>query len=241
LSGVFELLLGSLLAPLLMVHHTRIVISIVTGSAVRWGAQRRRASGMFFQLARGEVFSTLLGLGAALALARFAPALLLWLAPIWLPLALAIPLAVFVSTVGLGKLFARTGIFNVPSETQPDELLLRATDLQALTKADEAARFRDMVLDPLLLSAQLKKLHALEGVTNIARAELQRLQQRALRVGPAALSEPERRALSQDPDSLRLLHRQAWRSWPVESWQLQREVQQLPKDLRDSLSPTAAE
>src|SRR5262249_48337324 len=35
LSGLFELLLGSLLAPLLMVHHTRIVSSIVTGSAVR--------------------------------------------------------------------------------------------------------------------------------------------------------------------------------------------------------------
>lgn len=237
LSGVFELALGSLLAPLLMIHHTRIVFSIVTGSAVRWGAQRRRASGVFMQLARGEVFSTLLGLGAAVALAKFAPALLVWLAPIWLPLALSIPIAVFVSSVGLGKLFARTGIFSVPSETQPDELLLRATDLQSITKADEAARFRDLVLDPLLLSAQLKKLHALEGVANIARAELQRLQQRALRVGPAALSEAERRALSQDPESLRILHRQAWRCWPVESWQLAREVQQLPKDLRDSHAP----
>jgi membrane glycosyltransferase len=240
LSGVFELLLGSLLAPLLMVHHTRIVVSIVTGSAVRWGAQRRRASGMFTQLARAEVFSTLLGVGSALALAKFAPGLLLWLAPIWVPLALSVLLAVFVSTVGVGKLFARTGIFSVPSETQPDELLLRATDLQAITKADEAARFRDMVLDPLLLSAQLKKLSALDGVTNIARAELQRLQQRALRVGPAALSDAERRALAQDSESLRVLHTQAWRCWPVESWQLAREVQQLPKDLRDSLVPSAA-
>jgi membrane glycosyltransferase len=233
LSGVFELALGSLLAPLLMVHHTRIVLSIVTGSAVRWGAQRRRASGMFGQLARGEVFSTFLGLATAATLWFTAPGLLLWLAPIWVPLALSIPIAVLVSSVGVGQLFARTGIFTVAAETQPDELLLRASDLQAVTKADEAARFRDVVLDPLLLSAQLKKLGQ-PVVNELARAELKRMQQRALRVGPAALSDQERQALSQDPESLRLLHKHAWRCWPVESWQLAREVQQLPRDSRES-------
>ena len=34
--------LAALLAPLLMVHHTRIVLSILLGRAVRWGAQQRR-------------------------------------------------------------------------------------------------------------------------------------------------------------------------------------------------------
>jgi membrane glycosyltransferase len=155
----------------------------------------------------------------------------LWLAPIWLPLSLSIPLAVLVSSTRAGELFAKTGIFAVASETDPDELLLRASDLQAITKADEAGRFRDLVLDPLLLTTQLKKLGSVQqGATPIARAELMQLQKRALRGGPAALSDSERKALSEDPESLRLLHREAWRCWPVESWQLARDVPQLPRE-----------
>jgi len=235
LSGIFELALGSLLAPLMMVHHTRIVLSIVTGGAVRWGAQRRRAQGgQLSQLARSEAFSTLLGLSAAAMLWFVAPGLLMWLAPIWLPLTLSIPIAMLVSSSGVGELFAKTGIFAVPSETEPDELLLRASDLQALTKADEAGRFRDLVLDPLLLVTQLKKLEGSQQggapITPITRAELMQLQKRALRGGPAALSDSERKALSEDPESLRLLHREAWRCWPVESWQLARDVPQLPRE-----------
>jgi hypothetical protein len=92
-----------------------------------------------------------------------------------------------------------------------------------------------MVLDPLLMAVQLKKLESTENkivLNDIARAELQRLQKRALRVGPAALSPEERRSLSEDPESLRRMHRDAWRFWPVETWQLARDVQQLPKQER---------
>jgi membrane glycosyltransferase len=230
---VLELLLGSILAPLLMIHHLRIVLSIVTGSTVRWGAQRRRASAsQLSQLLRGELSSTLFGVASAALLFWTAPGLLGWLAPIWLPLALSMPIAAIVSSAWAGQALARVGLLAVPSETQPDELLLRASDLQAMTTADEAARFRDMVLDPLLMAAQLKKLEANDKpvvLNDIARAELQRVLKRALRVGPAALAPEERRALSEDPESLRRMHRDAWRSWPVEQWQLAREVPQLPK------------
>ena len=234
LSGVFELVLGSLLAPLLMVHHTKIVLSILTGSSIRWGSQNRRGRGRFGQLARGEVFGTVLGLGTAGALALSAPHLLLWLAPIWLPLSLSIPLVLVVSSSRVGEWFAKTGIFATPSETHPDELLLRAGELQALTKADEAARFRDLVLDPLLLSAQLRKIESQpqngDRVSSITEPQLEHMRKRALRVGPAALTDTERKALSEDAESLRILHRDAWRRWPVESWQLAREVPHLPRD-----------
>jgi membrane glycosyltransferase len=228
LGVLFELVLGSLVAPLLMIHHLRIVSSIVAGGTVRWGVQRRRAHGRFGHLARGEVLSTLLGLGSAALLWLAAPGLLGWLAPIWLPLSLSIPLVVLISSARVGETLARTGLLAVPSETQPDELLHRASDLQAMTTADEAARFRDLVLDPLLLAAQIAKLGA-SAESNVLSTELLRLQKRALRQGPAALSPAERETLANDPNSLRLLHREAWRSWPVESWQLAREVPQLPK------------
>jgi len=245
IGGAFELLFGSLLAPLMMVHHTRIVLSIITGGAVRWGAQRRRAGGAFSQVVRSETLSTFLGVATAVVLALTAPGLVLWLAPLWVPLVLAIPIAALVSSMGFGRAFARTGVFAVPSETQPDELLMRARDLQALTTASEAARFRDLVLDPLLLLTHIKKLEAAqaggaqtaEGLSaeqtaqnEQKRAELERIRKRALRVGPAALSDAERNALIADVESLRIMHREAWRVWPVESWKLAREVPQLPAD-----------
>ncbi|HEX4353297.1 MAG TPA: glucans biosynthesis glucosyltransferase MdoH, partial [Polyangiales bacterium] len=232
LSVVFELVLGSILAPLLMIHHLKIVFSIVSGGTIGWGAQRRRASSQFGNLVRSELLGTFIGVASAALLFSAAPGLLLWLAPIWVPLALAIPIALVVSSEWSGQLMRKLGLLSVPSETQPDELLLRASDLQAMTTADEAARFRDMVLDPLLMAAQLKKLESAENkvvLNDIARAELQRLQKRALRVGPAALSPEERRSLSEDSESLRRMHRDAWRIWPVETWQLARDVQQLPK------------
>jgi membrane glycosyltransferase len=232
LSVVFELVLGSILAPLLMIHHLKIVFSIVSGGTIGWGAQRRRASSQFSNLVRSELLGTFIGVASAALLFLCAPGLLLWLAPIWVPLALAIPIALVVSSEWSGQLMRKLGLLSVPSETQPDELLLRASDLQAMTTADEAARFRDMVLDPLLMAAQLKKLESAENkvvLNDIARAELQRLQKRALRVGPAALSPEERRSLSEDSESLRRMHRDAWRIWPVETWQLARDVQQLPK------------
>jgi membrane glycosyltransferase len=233
LSGLCELLLGSLLAPLMMIHHTRIVLAILTGSSIRWGAQNRRASGgMYAQIARSELMATFLGIAAASSLQLFAPQLLLWLAPIWLPLVLAIPLAMLVSSSGVGALVARIGVFTTPSETDPDDLLLRADDFRALTKADKVAQFRDLVLDPLLLTAQLRRLRDAEQPARPAaeRDALAALLKRALRVGPAALTESERASLAQDAESLRSLHREAWRHWPVESWQLARHVPQLPTD-----------
>lgn len=230
LSGwAFELMLGSILAPLLMLHHTRILISILIGRAVNWGAQRRRARGKLGTIARSELPQTLVGISAAGWLWYAAPGLLAWTAPVWLPLSLAIPIAMLVSSERMGRWTRRTGLLLVTSETEPDELEHRVTDLQALTTSDDAARFRDLVLDPLLVATQLARL-VKEGVTSSDDPGLARLRQRALRMGPASLTVDERRQLGNDPASLEFLHREAWRSWPVESWQLAREVPQLPDD-----------
>jgi membrane glycosyltransferase len=230
-SVLAELALGSLLAPLLMMHHTRIVLSILVGGAVKWGAQKRHSSSQFGTIVRAEMPSTIAGLAAAAWLSQAAPGLLLWVAPIWVPLALSIPIALFVSSDLMGSLFRKLGLLRVPSEVAPDELELRVNDLRSLTTSDDSARFRDLVLDPMLVATQLAKLEQQTKAGAAApthRIDLVRLRQRALRMGPAALLPEERDALSNDPESLRFLHREAWRSWPVESWQLAREVPQLP-------------
>jgi len=230
MSVVAELVLGSVLAPLLMMHHTRIVLSILVGGAVKWGTQKRHSASQFGTIARSEVWQTLVGVSAAVWLWQVAPGLLLWVAPIWVPLALAIPIALLVSSELMGRLFRRLGLLRVPSEVAPDELELRVNDLRSLTTSDDSARFRDLVLDPMLVATQLARLAGLaaDNASPASRLDMVRLRQRALRMGPAALSGEERDALAMDAESLRFLHREAWRSWPVESWQLARDVPQLP-------------
>jgi membrane glycosyltransferase len=142
------------------------------------------------------------------------------------PWVLAIPIALLASSRSAGALAARLGLFTVPSESNPDEIVLRAEELRALTMGDEAARFRDLVLDPVLLAAHLERLA--DSKDQLAPERLVKLRERALRAGPAALSSEERATLASDPGTMRWLHCHAWRCWPVESWQLGRDQPQLP-------------
>jgi membrane glycosyltransferase len=197
---------------------------------VRWAAQQRRAGGAFSRIVVSERVAMASGIVAAAGLALVAPQLLLWLAPVWVPLALAIPLATMASSRGMGRMLGRLGLLRTPEETEPDPLITRLHDLRVLTQTDEAARFRDLVLDPILHTAHLARLARASVAPqplDVARAA--RLTERALRVGPAALTAPERDCLMASAESLRTLHREAWRRWPVESWQMSREQPQLPR------------
>ncbi|HMI90956.1 MAG TPA: glucans biosynthesis glucosyltransferase MdoH [Polyangiales bacterium] len=229
-SATIELVISAWLAPLFMLHHTRCVCSILLGRSVSWGAQHRSGTSSWLALARSELPASALGVSSALALGYLTPALLPWLAPVWLPLALAIPLAILVSSARAGGWLARAGLLLVPSESEPDELLLRAHELRSLTRADDAARFRDLVLDPVLLATHVQRLEQNLPTTGgrSDSAALGRLCERALRVGPAGLSLGERSLLAADAPSMRVLHREAWRTWPVETWQLARDQPHLP-------------
>lgn len=233
LSGMLvEGVFSALLAPLMMIHHTRIVGSILSGHAVRWSAQKRRSSGEFMTTLRAELVSTLLGLGLLSWTLSAAPHLVWYLAPLWLPWSISIPLALLASSRGAGKFISRLGLLRVPSESAPDELALRVDDLRSLTSPDEAARFRDVVLDPVLVMAHVQKLGEKKSPARSAldTQELERIRQRALRAGPAGLSQDERRLLTEDAESMRFLHREAWRHWPVESYRMSREKPQLPPE-----------
>lgn len=238
-SGVaIEAAFSLLVAPLLMLHHARIITSILAGRAVRWGAQARRARGQLASVVRSEGLTTLAGgaMFGALSVAR--PDLLLWLAPIWVPWLCAIPISLLASTELLGGLLRRLGIWTVASESEPDELLLRSDDLRALTMGDACARFRDLVLDPVLNQVHVARLAQGAPGRGTPREELDRLCAKALRGGPSALSTAEREQLTADAHSMRLLHQEAWQCWPVESFQLARNESQLPLE-RQSLPKIA--
>jgi membrane glycosyltransferase len=222
-----EALLSLLIAPLLMLHHARIITGILAGRAVSWGAQARRARGRLSTTVRSEALTSVAGglLFGALFVSQ--PSLLPWLAPIWVPWLGAIPISLLASTEVLGGVTRRLGIWSIASETEPDELLLRSEDLRALTMGDACARFRDLVLDPVLNQAHVARLSQ-QSVREESGETLARLRAKALRGGPTALSAAERELLMRDADSMRILHHEAWQCWPVESFQLSRDEPQLP-------------
>lgn len=115
----------------------------------------------------------------------------------------------------------------IPSENEP-EPLLRIEALRALGRSDVSARFRDLVLDPVLLAAHVGNLPTSSAPG--ASKRLEPLRARAREEGPLSLSPAEWRLLAADRDSMQPLHRQAWQHWPVESWDLGREEPQLPPE-----------
>ncbi len=227
-SVLGSLLLGAIVAPILMLHHTRIVISILTGATVRWGAQRRRAAGSAAAIVRMEWLTTLCGAGAAAGLWLTQSTLFWWLAPVWGPWLLAIPIALAVSNARLGLALRRVGVFAVPSETTPEPLLARAEELRTLTRSDVARRYRDLVLDPVLLETHLARLEP--GGAAVSSELLDELRRRVLREGPESLSSDEWRQLSEDAESMRRLHCEAWQRWSVESWGQARERPFVPSE-----------
>ncbi|HEY6879078.1 MAG TPA: glucans biosynthesis glucosyltransferase MdoH, partial [Polyangiales bacterium] len=193
LSVITEAIFAAMIAPLLMVAHTKIVFSILSGVSTSWGAQNRRSTGAAMKVVQSEVTSTLLGVSMLGALSWFALPLVPWLSPIWAPLVMAIPLALIASSEWAGKTLQWFGILRVPSETAMDDLVLRADDLRAMTTSDDSARFRDMVLDPVLLAAHLARLPREPQATSEA---LLKARERARRAGPTALSAVERKLIA---------------------------------------------
>jgi membrane glycosyltransferase len=228
-SAVFETCLAALLAPVLMLHHARMVLAIALGQAVRWGssraAVRHEASGAV-AIARHELATTIIGLGTFAGVHALAPSLVVWLAPVFVPWVLSIPLALAVSSRRVGRWVARIGLLAERTECEPDALAARVDELRVLTASDDSARFRDLVLDPILLEAHVARLGGRRG--SDSRAELDQMLARALRLGPAGLSALERKTLAGDAGAMRTLHRDAWRNWPVETWELRRDLPQLP-------------
>jgi membrane glycosyltransferase len=235
LSALLGVVLGALIAPIMMLHHTRIVVSILMGRSVGWLAQRRRAEANVGDIARAELPATLLGaLAAGCAYLEGGP--WLWLAPVWIPWLLAIPLHWAVSSVGLGQLARRAGLLLIASETEPEPLLRSIDELRVLTRGDTSARFRDLVLDPVLLATHIRNLP--EGSAPGSRERLDLLRTKALQEGPLSLSPSEWRLLAADRESLQQLHREAWRRWPVESWDVGGEAPLLPPETVDTPPPT---
>jgi membrane glycosyltransferase len=202
-SVFWELLFATLFAPMVMLAHSWYVFSLLMGISTGWGSQVRddRALPLWFVI-RHYWAPTLIGVGGAFLLWRFAPGALLWYAPLLLGLLLTIPLVRLTSSLRLGEIARRRGLFLTASETLKLPVLERAHRLLAANQED-GRDFRRLVLeDEAVRRLHLSMLREALPPPVLPPEKLAELAAAARRRDTAGFSRTDWIALLSDPDSI---------------------------------------
>lgn len=126
-SALLETLVALLQSPVRMLAHSFFVLIALTGLKLEWKSPPREATGITWGDAVGRLapMTAVIALYAA-GIAAIDAGALLWLAPVALPLLLAIPLAVMTSHVALGSWMRSRGLLLIPEESRSPAVLRRA-------------------------------------------------------------------------------------------------------------------
>jgi membrane glycosyltransferase len=217
LSVLLEILLSSLLAPIRMVFHSRFVLQNLIGRTVTWRSQEREdAETGWREAIRHHGLDTLFASAWGIGLYWLNPSYFWWVTPIIGALILAIPTSVLASRVRLGDRARALGLFLIPEESDPPQELRDLCD--TLRAAQQPPPWPPAAADGLVRVAvdpYVNALHrALLGPRRTLRPSIHAargaLLDRALRDGPHALSERERKMLLYDPDLVLALHQRVW-------------------------------
>ncbi len=138
-SFVAELLLSSLMAPIMMIHQSRAVLEAMLGLDAGWNAQRRSAEGgaQWVALLRFHAVETAIGV-VAVGLV-WSGWLSIWLAPIAASMALAAPISALLS-VRTEAFVAATGVLSTPEDVRRPSILGRVARLYPLLAPPAAGR-----------------------------------------------------------------------------------------------------
>jgi membrane glycosyltransferase len=159
-SMLIETLISGLIAPVVMLSQSIDVCQILLGRDSGWSTQRRDDGRVSLrEIIRRYRRHTVLGLLLGAIAWAVSPYLALWMLPVVLGLALAIPLAAVTGQRRAGLALRRLGLLRIPEELTPPAVLARAN---ALSSAAEATRDIDpvthMLNDATLLAAHRRML-----------------------------------------------------------------------------------
>jgi len=224
---VGETVFSTLHAPLLMLWHTRFVVTNLFGASVGWSQQRRGPDGTTWLSAIGRHWGhTLIGLVWGVFMWRLNQVLFWWFTPVFTGMVLSIPLSVWTSRRSLGARARKLGLFLTPEETKPPvELVSLRSQLRIHEMTDDTtprrahAGLAEAVLDPyvnaihvsLLREKQLNPVYAEQlAKLGAGREEVRTLGRKLLTEGPAQLTAVERFLILTDAHAMVRLHQQAW-------------------------------
>ncbi len=160
LSLLVETVLGALLAPVAMLIQTGAVIGILAGRDSGWATQKRDDGSVplreVWRLYRRHAAFGLMLAGIAWSVS---PALFLWMTPVLLGLALAVPMAALTASRAAGVALRRLGVLGIPEEQRPPDVVGRAAGLLPEMERFEGGRGVDRLLaDPALRRHHLDAL-----------------------------------------------------------------------------------
>jgi len=165
-SILLETLIGGLIAPIAMLIHTSGVISILRGRDSGWNAQNRDDGRVSLkEVAHGYWIYTAYGLVMAAAAWSVSFSLFLWMTPVLIGLALAIPLAAMTASRDVGLWLRSWGLLLIPEETNLPPILklaaendLRRTQAEAMPDRPPAEAFAALRSNPALAAEHRRAL-----------------------------------------------------------------------------------
>lgn len=210
-----ETLFSVVLAPILMLFHSRFVASSLLGEGTRWLAQRRTSEGTRWREALaahgGQTFT---GLVWTVVLVMFAPRLVGWMFPVLGGLLLAIPFSVLTSRASIGRRARALGLFCTPEELEPPPELRELEEELAARAGMGAGGLRGLVravVEPRANALHVALLRAPRRQAPAIRRYFEELRERLLIRGPEGMAAAQRMAVLSDPESMAWLHREVWR------------------------------
>ena len=206
LASIFgEIVASGLLAPIRMLFHTRFVLTALLGRSLPWKSPAREdAETSWEEALRRHGLQTTFGIAWTVVVYRLNPAYVWWIAPVAGALIVAIPLSVYTSRPSLAQRWRRAGLFMIPEETDPPPEILATQHYVA--QAATQSTWIDAVLDPIRneMMAALTPARAAQPPT--IRERRRKLVERALAVGPNALTAREKNIILANRAALKLLH-----------------------------------
>jgi membrane glycosyltransferase len=157
---VVELVISTLVAPIMMIAQTGIVLSILLGRDAGWMPQTRRGGSIpFLSALRFHAMHTLFGVALATVALLHSPTLAAWMSPILLALVFAAPISKVCGSVRLGRRLRKLYVMLTPQESTPPDILRTARRLShffSATLPEDAVIA--LVRDPQLFAAHLRSL-----------------------------------------------------------------------------------
>jgi membrane glycosyltransferase len=126
-SSALESALAIVQAPVRMLAHSLFVVVALTGIKLDWKSPPREAAAVPWKIAVAQLAPmTFVVATLAVGIALIDVSALAWLAPVGLPLLLAIPLTVLTSQIALGTALRERGFLLIPEESRSPAVLRRA-------------------------------------------------------------------------------------------------------------------
>ena len=215
-SSVLDTIVFTLMAPVLMIFHSRFVIYTVIGRSVNWVTQRRKTDGGLNWAEILITFSSVTLLGIAWATLGWfvSKAFLIWISPILFSLVVSILVAAVVSGASSGRRF---GFFLTPEEHEPPTVLKTMQEnleeikdrIQLAPELERHYGLMQVCLDPYVNGLHVSLLRRRRTI-DVSRGYLDRIGHRLITEGPQALNAQELKALMHDTDTVTNLHYRLW-------------------------------